>query len=340
MKKMYTYLFIGSACSLAGILFMFQATREGRKEALAETEKNLVKSFNELDSIGRAEFITNAKLNKEEIIIQINNQTITSATEIITEVQNSFGTIEEDLEQKGKQINVLEKKTTPKKIAEDQKSFTLREFLNVIPKTNNKASTLSSIHEYLKNNRFDSKHLHLIKKMLNLSLEYPNGKLRYYILNIMFRDFPNEVLNNDKLYEEYTGKKLLKLLKSGQDHEIIKKGIRKNIEKLYANGGFGNQTHFNDLRQFFDKIYDSKDLSELVYQLVKLRHEKFLIFENYYLMHVGHTDSINFFWGEFLFNEFINEEMSEKEKSLLEAFYTNNHVKRSVKSLRNHFKNF
>lgn len=321
---MYVYLSLGIICLIGNLIFMFLVTREGRKLALKETEGNLISAFNELDSVGRAEFLSDAKLNKDEIIVQINNQTVISASEIIGEVKGKFGIIQEDLNVKGKQIKSLNIKTKPKRIAEDQKSVKLREFIELIPKlknSNNNWSTNEGIYEYITYNRFDKKHLPLLMELLEMSIDYKqyfhiDGSLRDFLLITIFRDFPEEVFNDSDLYEEYSQRGLTKILYSGFDPEIIKNAITKNIDIIYKNGGFIKQGYFKDLSSFFENIDSSQDLNDITYQLVRSRKEKFHIYSKYYLIHLKSRTNKNYFWGISLMNEF-GDELANEEKIIL-----------------------
>lgn len=100
---------------LTGIIIMLLGTgigtyliQKGRTKLAFENSQNLIKSFKSLDSTSRAEIIRNSNLGKDEIILLVNNQTKSSAIEIVTAVEGKFGIINEDLIKKEKQIKELE----------------------------------------------------------------------------------------------------------------------------------------------------------------------------------------------------------------------------------------
>ncbi|WP_303316511.1 hypothetical protein Q4Q34_06805 [Flavivirga abyssicola] len=113
---------------IGGILIMILGTglgtyfiQKGRTKLAFENSKKIIKHLNSLDSASRAEIINNSNLNKDEIIYLVNHQTKSSAIEIIEEVSNKFGIINNDLVEKEKKINELEKKETERK--NKQKAF-------------------------------------------------------------------------------------------------------------------------------------------------------------------------------------------------------------------------
>ncbi len=101
------YITLAVLCAAGQILLIFLVNREGRKNALNQIENNIITEFHKLDSEGRKKFLSEANLNKEEIISQINKQTKQSATDIISEVQDVFGIIKTDLDKYEFQISEL-----------------------------------------------------------------------------------------------------------------------------------------------------------------------------------------------------------------------------------------
>jgi len=119
----------GQALVTIGIIIMILGSgigtyliQKGRTKIAFESSQKLIKHFNSLDSSSRAEIISNSNLNKNEIVLLVKNQTKSSAVEIISEVEDKFGIISEDLIEKEKEIEKLKRneerrKTEARKIA-------------------------------------------------------------------------------------------------------------------------------------------------------------------------------------------------------------------------------
>lgn len=111
-----------------GILVMLFGTgvgtyliQKGRTKIAFDSNKKLIAHINSLDSASRNEVLKKSSFNKDEIVFLVNSQTKSSAVEIITEVQDKFGIINQDLEEKEKKIKELEGKEA--KRIEDQKAI-------------------------------------------------------------------------------------------------------------------------------------------------------------------------------------------------------------------------
>ena len=104
MKMTTLYISLAILCAALQILFIFLLTKQGRKEALQETENNLTEVFKNLDSTSKKEFLLDANLNKDEIIYLVNNQSKSSAVEIISTTIKEFEIIQKDLDKKGEKL--------------------------------------------------------------------------------------------------------------------------------------------------------------------------------------------------------------------------------------------
>lgn len=101
------YIFLAILSAALQILFIFLLTKEGRKEALKETEKNLVETFKNLDSATKTELLLNANLNNEEMILLVNDQTKSSAIEIVSATMNKFELVEKDIKSNNQELKTI-----------------------------------------------------------------------------------------------------------------------------------------------------------------------------------------------------------------------------------------
>ena len=100
---------------ISGIIILVLGTgvgtyliQKGRTKLAFENTTTLVEHFKTLDNQTKTEILEQSDLNKDEIIVLVNNQTKSSAVKIISEVKDKFGLIQDDLFQKGEQLNELQ----------------------------------------------------------------------------------------------------------------------------------------------------------------------------------------------------------------------------------------
>ena len=110
---------------ILGIIIMMLGTgigtfliQKGRVDLAFQNTTKLITHINSTDSTSRTEILSNLNVNKDEIVLLVNNQTKASALEIISEVKDRFQLVDEDLHIKGEQIAELESIEKKRKIKE------------------------------------------------------------------------------------------------------------------------------------------------------------------------------------------------------------------------------
>ncbi|WP_219010299.1 hypothetical protein [Aquimarina litoralis] len=240
---------------------------------------------------------------------------------IKTESKAKSERLEKSVKKQEEQITSLNEKSSPEKIAESQKSLRLEELLKLIPKHKGRGYVNWEFHEFLSKNKFNSTHLPILKEFLRLSTDFPfainpDGNSRFAMLGYIYRDFPNEILNDDNLFREFTETNMFVIFNSDHNTEILKRGIKKSFDVLYEKRDIKNPDRFNNLNMFFERIGNSEDLSSYSYQIVKSRDDKFQIYKTFYYTEVMNSTKNENYWRNFLLEEFENE-LTDEEKLVL-----------------------
>jgi len=170
--------------------------QKGRTSLAFKNNQKLIKHINSLDSTSRTEIIKELNLNRDQIVTLVNSQTKSSAIEIISEVQNKFGLIQEDLEHKEEQIQELEKKealrldkkkkleklkSTPPEIEVNNVFFDENDLLNVQIELKNKVPIKYKFHISNEKGYEISNRVQTSKSEL-----FPKNKYRFY--NLQYKD--------------------------------------------------------------------------------------------------------------------------------------------------------
>lgn len=272
---MTTYLILAILCLIGNVIFMVLVTKEGRKAALKETEKNLITAFNDLDSIGRAEFIANAKLNKKEIITQINNQTINSATEIILEVQDKFGIIKVDLKKKSVQIEELEDKTKDKNILKSVVVERLKYLIDEVKNNGFDKTAKNDKDNLLIRENIPKAHYSIFRNEFLKSNDF-YGKLQCILLKNYFEEIKKDKIVFEKLISSNPGSCL-----SLVDLKTIIGKYVKFVNTLSTFGVDNKETRYLILlmQGAGGQVTTRENITNMLYQIVKHKQERFTTLE-------------------------------------------------------------
>lgn len=275
-----------------GIIFMVLGSgigtyfiQKGRTKVAFESNKKLIEHINSLDSISRIEILTKADLNKEEIILLVNNQTKSSASEIISEVQEKFGLIKEELDVKGKQIEDLTEKVKPENRERENASLKLNWFISLLKEGKYSYSLKQEIQSFFEISKLELEYYSLIKSLFyeicgNHKLR--NGVLRRKIAWEILASYPDEI--DVDFFILLVNGEMTQLIYGDPKESAVMKNIAKAFEYIYSNNeDLESQPYFNSVKVFFKHVAKSEKISQYVYNSIKSKKEKLFIYKQFFI---------------------------------------------------------